>query len=90
MRVPIKQNFKVGGQPPNLRVEEGRVFRQAPARRRLAAKLYCVGQSDFLHLLGNRLPYNIFSPWAKTPKHFLPEPVKLSLIFENFDFFSDI
>ena len=87
MRVPVKQNLKIGGQPPNLGVGEGRIFRQAPARRRLAAKLYYVGQSDFLHLLGNRLPYNIFVPWAKPLKHFSPEPAKLGLIFENFDFF---
>jgi len=90
MRVPIKQNFKVGGQPPNLRVEEGRVFRQAPALCRLAAKLYYVGQSDFLHSLGNRLPYNIFSPWVKTPKTFSPRARQTRLNFRKFRFFSDI
>ena len=90
MRVPVKQNLKIGGQPPNLGVEEGRIFRQAPARRRLAAKLYYVGQSDFLRLLGNRLPYNIYSPWAKTPETFSPRPGQTQLNFRKFRFFSDI
>ena len=35
MRVPVKQNRKIGGYPPNLGVAEGQIFRQAPARRRL-------------------------------------------------------
>jgi len=86
MRVPVKQNLKIGGQPPNLGVGEGRIFRQAAARRRLVAKLYYVGQPGFVQLLGNGLPYNIYPPWAKTLKHFPPEPAKLGLIFEHFDF----
>jgi len=89
MRVTVKQNLKIGGQPPNLGVGEGRIFRQAPARRRLAAKLYYVGQSDFLQSLGNRLPYNIFAPWAKTPEIFFPRAGQTRLNFRKFRFFSD-
>ena len=90
MRVSVKQNLKIGGQPPNLGVGEGRIFRQAPARRRLAAQLYYVGQSDFLQLLGNRLPYKVFAPWAKTPETFFPRAGQTWLNFRKFRFFSDI
>ena len=87
MRVPVKQNLKIGGQPPNLGVGEGQIFRQARARRRLAAKLYYVGQPDFLQLLRNRLPYNIFPPWAKTPETFSPRAGQTRLNFRKFRFF---
>ena len=90
MRVTVKQNLKIGVQPPNLGVGEGRIFRQARARRRLVAKLYYVGQPDFLQLLGNRLPYNIFPPWAKTPESFSPRAGQTRLNFRKFRFFSDI
>jgi len=82
-----KKNLKIGGQPPNLGVGEGQIFRYAPARRRLVAKLYYVDQPAFVPLLGNGLPYNIYPPLAKTPETFSPEPAKVGLIFENFDFF---
>ena len=89
MRVSLNQNLKIGGQPPNLGVGEGRIFRQAPARRRLATKLYYVGQPGFLHLLGNRLPYNIYPPWAKTPETFSPRAGQTRLNFRKFRFFPD-
>ena len=90
MRVPVKQNLKIGGQPPNFGMGEGQIFRQAPARRRLAAKLYYVGQFDFLQLLGNRLPYNVYPPWAKTPETFAPRAGQSRLNFRKFRFFFDI
>ena len=87
MKVPVKYNLKIGGQPPNLGVAEERIFRQAPACRRLAAKLYYVNQPSFVQLLGNRFPYNIYPLWAKTPETFSPAPAKRGLICENSDFF---
>jgi len=53
----------------------------------MVAKLYYVDQPAFVPLLGNGLPYNIYPPLAKTPETFSPEPAKVGLIFENFDFF---
>jgi len=81
MRVPVKQNLKIGGQPPNLGVGEGRIFRQSATRRRLVAKLYYVGQPGFVQLLGNGLPYNIYPPWAKTPETFSPRARQTRLNF---------
>jgi len=62
MRVPRKQNLKIRGHPPNLGVAQGRIFRQAPARRHVAAKLYYLDQLGFLQLLGNELPTTYTCP----------------------------
>ena len=49
----------------------------------------CVGQPGFLYLLDNRLPYNIYPPWAKIPETFPPRAGQTRLNFRKFRFFSD-
>jgi len=88
LAIPVKENLKIGGWP-QIWAWGGANFLIGPRSVPSGHETVLCRPAGFVQLLGNRLPYIIYPPWAKPPETFSPKAGQTRLSFWKIRFFFD-
>jgi len=80
LAIPVKENLKIGGWP-QIWAWGGANFLIGPRSVPSGHETVLCRPAGFVQLLGNRLPYIIYPPWAKPPETFSPKAGQTRLNF---------